>query len=162
MKILYLPHAMRNDFYFNLLKSLKKKNMIQAIINPGSEKVYISILGDEKNILIWPNSIQIANLDLSEEKKKESMYLINQIEKKSSISVNRIFLANERNVGRAYSRNFYFWNDESKYLRFINNKTLYNKYLLNLFYFASKFLNLSKPEVVISGLLLLPCILQFI
>ena len=55
--------------------------MIQAIINPGSEKVYISILGDEKNILIWPNSIQIANLDLSEEKKKESMYLINQIEK---------------------------------------------------------------------------------
>ena len=81
--------------------------MIQAIINPGSEKVYISILGDEKNILIWPNSIQIANLDLSEEK-KESMYLINQIEKKSSISVNRIFLANERNVGRAYSRIFTF------------------------------------------------------
>ena len=39
MKILYLPHAMRNDFYFNLLKSLKKKNMIQAIISPGSEKV---------------------------------------------------------------------------------------------------------------------------
>ena len=70
MKILYLPHAMRNDFYFNLLKSLKKKNMIQAIINPGSEKVYISILGDENNILVWPNSIQIANLDLSEEKKK--------------------------------------------------------------------------------------------
>tara|TARA_X000000950_G_scaffold286150_1_gene394183 strand:+ start:1356 stop:2825 length:1470 start_codon:yes stop_codon:yes gene_type:complete len=152
MKILYLPHAMRNDFYFNLLKSLKKKNMIQAIINPGSEKVYISILGDEKNILIWPNSIQIANLDLSEEKKKESKHLINQIEKKSSISVNRIFLANERNIGRAYSRNFYFWNDDSKYLRLINNKNLYNKYLLNLFYFANKFFNLSKPEVVISGI----------
>ncbi len=152
MKILYLPHAMRNDFYFNLLKSLKKKNSIQVIINPGSEKAYISILGEEKNILISPNNIEIVNLDLCDEKKKKTKHLINQIEKKSETSINRIFLANERNVGRAYSRNFYFWNNESYYLRFTNNKNLYNKYLLNLFYFANKFLNLSKPEVVISGI----------
>jgi len=82
---------------------------------------------------------------------KELLQIIKECEIATGLSVNRIILAGERDIGRAYSKEFYFWPSTRIQKYCLSNNTYPEKVIFSMFRFIITVFENFKPDFVLAG-----------
>ena len=82
---------------------------------------------------------------------KELLQIIKECEIATGLSVNRIILAGDRDIGRAYSKEFYFWPSTRIQKNCLSNNTYPEKVIFSMFRFIITVFGNFKPDFVLAG-----------
>ena len=67
------------------------------------------------------------------------------------IPINRLLLANERTIGRAYSKDHFHWQERRIAKRALKNNMIGIEVIRRAFYFADKIIRSVKPDIILSA-----------
>ena len=152
-RVLVFPHKFRIKYFCNLLEHAVStgKWQVAVICSYQDRKIYEDIIGDNGVLFYIPNFRVCDSWELNDGERKKIHYLIEDCETKSQISVNRVLLAADRELGRAYSKEFFYWNESALAKQILKKPDVAHEIIERIFHFCSdKFENFN-PDMVVGG-----------
>jgi hypothetical protein len=111
-------------------------------------KHYHGFLDSDENIFEMPDISYFENRYDSHEIKKIEL-IISEIEKKTLIPISRILLAAERSLGRAYSKEKYYWPDAKISKKILKNNSYPMHLLTGIFIYYNNLINRIRPDFIL-------------
>lgn len=149
-KVLFFVSAMFQDIFSNVLKyGQEAKGWDVGIICADASKKSFSEnfkLG-ARHYLIPDFYKETINRNNNEERLRQT---IKECENATGLSINRIILAGEREIGRAYSKEFYFWPSTELQKSCLSNNTYPEKVIFSIFRFVIMVFEDFKPDLILS------------
>ena len=145
-KILILPHSMRIKFFDDIKRSLKKHDVL--IFRGEKEDINNYEIDLKNQDLFFPSKKKLFNFLLTENISLKNE--IKKLEQNLSISLNRILLSNERDIGYFYSSNSYSFVREKLFCN-KHNKLKISSVLTQGANLIQNFLKKEKFDLIISG-----------
>ncbi len=110
-RVLYLPTTVRHDFFMGFLQYMRGCHNWRLGILCGRKagKRYSELIKGEGKLFYIPDFSREMQWEESLGESDALFEMIEHCETASDTSVNRIILAGERDIGRAYSTEFYYW-----------------------------------------------------
>ncbi len=137
-KVLLAAHR---DYAWNIsILSQIKNDTKFADITSSPEQIVV--IPDFQKTQDWEN-------DPAEVKAVEK--IMHDSQKSSHIALNRILLSFERSLGRAYSKDQYYWPENKQAKRVLKNKDYAQLLLMRMFGFAYHTLREKKPNLLLAG-----------
>lgn len=149
-RVLCIPHGFRSKFFSSFLDEVRRQNRwsMAILCEEASRRAFAHLVDSPADLIFLPDFGRRgapADPALRE--------LITACERTSRISANRLLLTGERDIGRAYSKDNYFWTENALARRALKDSGLAQHYLDNLFRFAVTVLDRVRPDFVICGMI---------
>lgn len=114
-------------------------------------KPYESFLDSSDDIYVLPDLLrkQAWEHDLAVLSKVEK--IMREAEKRCGIPVNRILLSNERKIGRAYSKSFYYWPEDNHAKSALKDSKVAGDVLRRAFHFAISVFEDFQPDLCLGA-----------
>lgn len=145
-KILILPSSMRLEFFGKLSSILNINNEVFKL--SGEKKDLDTYEKLDKGEIYFPSRKNLFNM--KNKNLKNSNKLIQKIQVNQSMSLNRILLSNERDIGVHYTNNYYYSSKDNFFKSQKNNKRLSEIISLGV-EFVSDFLSRESFNLILSG-----------
>ncbi len=152
-RILILP-SQELEYVKKACAAYRDKHDITLMMVSGSKKYkpYIDLVGGSANLYPISNFYQEQNWQYDENKIKEIDDFIKQCEQSVNVPVNNLILTFERDIGRSFSKDSYFWAERAICRRVLRDNTIAYKVIRRMFYFARETLRKTKPDFCLGGL----------
>jgi UDP-N-acetylglucosamine 2-epimerase len=152
-RVLFLPHIFRHKYFLDFIEAaVKTRSWIVGVIGaPDARKSFSSVVTSPEQYFLTPEFSIPDAWEHDESERTRINALISKCERKTGISANRVLLAGERDIGRAYSREFYYWNEGRMARRVLNDPTENQRILARMFHFVDRVLTEFWPDLIISG-----------
>ncbi len=153
LRALFVPHTFRYDYFVGFLKSARDQMgwQVGVICPEQSRKAYVDAAGREGRFFFQPDFSLPAGRAAGPGDRAKIVSLIEDCERTSAISVNRILLAGERDIGRGYSRDFYYWPENSLAKKALAEPDTDHVVVERMFEFVDDIFETFDPEIVVSG-----------
>ena len=153
LRVLFLPHAARQPVLSKIMALGKERHGWQigiaaATAGPGPNA---GLLGDPSAYFAVPNMGRRAAWESDLDRTQAIRELVKACERSSGLPINRIVLAGERILGRAYGREFYRWPSERLTRLVLNDNCEPARAVERLFAFGQDVIETFKPDLVITG-----------
>ena len=149
--------ALSSGEYFHIMKKVFeycKENLnstIYAVTTVIDLKPYNSFMDSTDQLILLPNYFERQAWEDDGDQVAQIKSYVAKFEQSVQIPINRILLANERNIGRAYSKDHYFW-PERKIVRYLLKDTeICNLVLLRMFKFVFDVINQHQPNICLGA-----------
>lgn len=109
-------------------------------------KPYSAFIDSHDSLSVFPDFSQKQPWESDPEQVKEICELMEVSERKARIPLSRLLLSCERDIGRAYSKNTYYWAELNITKKILKNKEEIDAILLRAFKFARDTIKSFKPD----------------
>lgn len=153
MRVLFLPKNSRTGFFQSILRTARQDRgwHIQVVCPPGGERVWRQVIGPQGACIDIPNFNLTAAWERDAKAVAEIDAFITSCERASGVSVGRIILAGERDVGRGYSIPNVYWFHDRMARRVLADNTEPNRIVRRMFAFARETLAAARPDFLLAG-----------
>jgi hypothetical protein len=153
MRVLFLPHTFRHTYFYSFIKyAVREKGWRVAVVCPmQNRKAYVDAIGPHGKYFFTPDFGRHAEWEDSPVEMEKVHTLMEACEIKTGIGVNRILLAGDRDIGRAYSKEFFYWNESRMAKRVLTSPEKADRVLEREFRFCAHILDAFKPDMVVGG-----------
>ena len=153
MRVLFLPKNSRTGFFQSILRTARQEHgwRIQVVCPPGGERVWRPAIGTHGACIPAPNFNLAAAWEHDAKASAEIDDFIAVCERTSGVSVGRIILAGERDLGRGYSVPNVYWFHDRMARRVLADNTEPNRIVRRMFAFAHKALSAARPDLLLAG-----------
>lgn len=158
MRILYLPHNSRQEYFLNFFRRARKMAnwRVGVVAQYDSRKNYLGIVDLENDYFSMPDFFRKMHWETDSAERDRLSELIGRCEKLTGISVNRILLAGERDIGRGFSSEAYRWPLNKIGKSVLSNNEFPACILERMFWFADDLLKKFNPNIILTGLTPMP------
>ncbi|MDP7371009.1 MAG: hypothetical protein QF919_11020 [Nitrospinota bacterium] len=157
-RVLFLPHNLRRAYFLSLLRQFKAAADwdIGVVAPADSRRDYDGIVDSDESYFRSPDFARREGWESKSGERERISNLIGECERLTGISSSRVLLAGERDIGRAYSEEFYHWplNKLAKFAK--NNNEFPANALERMFWFADDALKRFRPDLILSGATAMP------
>lgn len=149
--------ALSSADYFHIVKKIYKycklnlDSKIYPIVSAIDYKTYASFVDSSDNFILLPNYYETQSWENDPQQVEEIKNYISEFEKSVRIPVNRLLLANERDIGRAYSKDHYYWPEKDIVRHILKNTEICNIVLMRMFKFAFDIINQYQPSICLGS-----------
>ena len=152
-KILALP----GGEFFELLKKIyiyvNKELGYKIYVLTRTEylKPYADFIASPEQLIFIPSVLKRSPWETIPEEIEKIRHIMSESEKLTKIPTNRILLANERTLGRAYARDYYYWPERKLTKRVLQDNTLAETVVMRMFKFAYETIHQYAPMVCLGA-----------
>ena len=152
-RVLFLPHTFRHEYFHGFVRYAVEQAgwQIGVVCSEAARKSYIDAVGSERRFFFVPNFQAEARRDDTVENATQTVALIKECERTSGISVNRILLAGDRDLGRAYTKDMLYWAENRLARKALSDDTIAHRVVERMFRFVDNIFDDFAPELVVSG-----------
>ena len=138
-------------------------NLFKEILEYGQEnkEYHVGIICSNASVKNYSNTFKLGAKHYlipnfykestgKDNNEKELLQIIKECEIATGLSINRIILAGERDIGRAYSKEFYFWPSTKIQKYCLSNNTYPEKVIFSMFRFIITVFENFKPDFVLA------------
>ena len=149
MRVLFLPHGRRHKYFLELLRQARETAgwEISVVCEDNAREAYDGIVASENHIYALPDFT--AAVDDADSVK--SARLIAGCEQASGIPVNRLVLASERDIGRAFGLPAYHWPLRQVARRALADNTFPRRVVHAQFAFMDGVIRSANPDLILTG-----------
>jgi hypothetical protein len=150
MRILYIPHNQRFDFFHDFLKTaVEQEGWKIGIILPYNQRKSWDDVTSENGLFVYPDfSRPIPGAKFSESELGDA---IRSGERAFNLPTNRIKLAAERDIGRAFGRHLFDWPKTQLSKFSAKNDSRSTEVIERVFEFCLKTLDAFQPDLILTG-----------
>ena len=152
-KVLFLPHSARKVFFDDLLRIAKDKNGWQvltlAVTHREIEENNVVSLDGASRTVYLPSVDLLAKARANPD--KELLDLVKSCEAHGGIPINRIILANERDIGAGFTRDAYTFARRGVSKKVLGDSSVAQRIVIEAFRYANDLLEREKPEFILAG-----------
>ncbi len=152
-RVLFLPHTFRHEYFLGFIKHAVATRgwAFGVVCSMEAREGFSKAIASQGKLFFMPEFSVPASWEIDEAERARVGALISRCEKRTGISANRILLSGERDIGRAYSQEFYYWNEGRLTRRILNDSLEGQRVLERMFYFIDQVLTEFQPELIIGG-----------
>jgi len=153
LRILFLPKNSRTAYFQGLLATGRRRlNWDISIVCPdGTQPVWDDVVKKRDSFFLLPDFTERRRWEDDEKSVAEIDAFIAACERKSGVSAARIVLTGERDLGRGFSRQFYYWFPNRISRRVLADNTEPFRILRRIFAFARSTLETNRPDLLLTG-----------
>jgi hypothetical protein len=153
LRVLFLPKNSRTAYFRELLATARRDlNWDVQVVGPQFERsVWQDSLRADDAMRALPDFAKLQAWESDPARVAEIDALIGDCERASGMSAGRILLAGERDIGRGFSRRFYYWFNNTIASRSLRDNSFPSQVVRRLFAFARDTIETVKPDLVIAG-----------
>ncbi|MGD9925552.1 MAG: hypothetical protein AB7V13_29500, partial [Pseudorhodoplanes sp.] len=153
LRVLFLPKNSRTPYFSSLLeRGHRELGWSVTVIGPqGTEGVWSKVTGERGAFVRTPDFNLPQAFEQDPAASAELDVFITDCERKTGISVSRIILAGERDIGRGFSRPVFHWFHDRTARRALADNAEPMRVVRRTFAFARATLEASRPDVVMTG-----------
>jgi len=151
-RILYFGTSIWREFFSDLLFHYQENydSKVAILCNILEKATYSKNFSSGAEHFSPPNFESMMEWEKEPGKVNRLRRLVNECEYSAGKSIGRIILANERNIGRAFSKGLYHW-PSSRIQRFcLNDNRIPERIVLGTFHFIKGIIDRFKPDLVIA------------
>ena len=153
LKVLYRPHAARHGVLDALVMAGRERRgwrvgIVSEAASPGQ---HAKLLSSPAEFFSLPELGRPAAWEASSSAAAEVRTMVRECEQAAALPLNRITLAGERVLGRAYGREFYHWPSYSLSRQVLSDNEGPARAVERLFAYIRDVLDQFKPDLVLSG-----------
>lgn len=153
MKTLFLPHNFRHDYFHGFIRhSVAQRDWrVGVICLEEQRRAFADAIGETGEYFFHPDFgvAQAWENDVVECRRIEA--LVEAAERASGISFNRVLLAGERDIGRPFSAEFFYWPENAIAKAARRDPATGVAAVLRMFKFMDEVFEKFEPECVVSG-----------
>lgn len=135
----------------NYYKSTFNSNFF-ALVASKNHKGYQEFITSPEQLIVYPNYYEMQGWETDPNQLEEISEIISKCEMQLGIPLGRLNLINERDIGRAYSREHYYWPERTIVKKVLKNNFLPEIILIRMFKFAYDILQKYKLDLCLGGL----------
>lgn len=153
MRVLFLPHNLRTQFFIELIQRLRKDEgwWVSIVNDEQSRKFHSQFIASEDDYLAPPDFSRPTPVDSDTEQQKKTKALIRECERITGIPASRVLLTGERDIGQSFSHGHYFHPQSALASAACRNSHAPQIILQRIFHFADSALDHLKPDLIIAG-----------
>jgi hypothetical protein len=155
MRVLFLPHNLRHSYYHGLFSEASKKpDWDIAITGPENQrKAWTNGVCSSDNYFVLPDFSKTMDWEADQVKFARLSAEIAKSEIRANIPLNRVVLAGEREIGRNFGRDFYYW-PQSKLMKCaLSDNSQPATIATRMFAFLDDVVGRFQPDIIISGII---------
>ncbi|MEP4378197.1 MAG: hypothetical protein ABJ215_02125 [Alphaproteobacteria bacterium] len=149
MRVLFLPHGRRHNYFIELLRQARETAgwEISVICEENARDAYDGIVASDDHVYALPDFAVTANdIDMA-----ANVRLIAGSEQASDIPVNRLILASERDIGRAFGLPAYHWPLRRVARRALADNSFPRRVVYAQFAFMDDVIRAANPDLILTG-----------
>jgi hypothetical protein len=153
LRVLFLPKNSRVPYFEAFLHAGKVRHdwTVHIVCPPISVESWRRAVGSDIGFTLVPDFNETATWEGEAASVSEIDEFIGECERASGIPAGRIVLAGERDIGRGYSQNLFFWFSNKGSRRALEDNTTPFAYVRRIFAFARDTLRATKPDLLVFG-----------
>jgi hypothetical protein len=153
LRALIVPHGFRRGYFESFLKHVRQADMwnLSVLCDIGARRTYRSFVSADNDLVFQPDFSRPFPDEDDPGTQQRIEALIHACEARTGIPANRILLAAERDIGRAYSKALYYWTDNALARRSLRRPETGQAVLWRLFRFCDQLLDDTRPEFILCG-----------
>ena len=153
MRVLFLPHSLRTDFFTGLIQRLREDEgwRFSIVADEQGRKFYSRFLISEDDYLGPPDFSRPTPVDSETEQQKKIEKLIEECERITGIPASRVLLTGERDIGRTFGKGHYYYQGSALAAAACRSPQASQIILRRIFHFADSALDDLKPDLILAG-----------
>ena len=153
LRVLFLPKNSRTGYFKDMLKASREQYdwRIHVVCPAGNQKVWGEATGAQGGCIAVPDFGRVDDRQNASNSDKELDTFITACERTSGVSVGRIILAGERDIGRGFSWTNFYWFHDRTARRVLADNTEPQRIVRRMFAFARDTLSETQPDLVMAG-----------
>lgn len=153
LRVLFLPKNSRTDYFRLLLQGARERHAwrIHVLSSPGGEPVWAEPIGAQGRCIAVPDFGEAAVWDGDAARSQQVDAFVTSCERASGVSIGRIILAAERDVGRGFSWTNFYWFHGRMARRVMADNSEPARVIRRMFAFARETLSAVEPDLILAG-----------
>ena len=153
LRVLFLPKNSRTAYFRSLLAAARSMHgwSIQVVGPPGVQHVWTEALGTQAGCVELPDFDTPAAWERDRNEAAKIDAFVTACERASGVSVGRIILAGERDIGRGFSWTNFHWFHDRRARDVLADNSEPQRIVRRMFAFARATLSAGKPDLVLAG-----------
>jgi len=152
-RVLFLPHNLRHTYYHSLLSTASSHGWEIIVVAPENQRrTWANISKPPNGFIITPDFSVRAEWETDVDELRRVDDVISDSEIKTDNPIGRIILAGERDIGRAFGREFYYWPSNRLMSSALAETEGPGRVLRRIFKFSADILDEISPDVVLAGI----------
>jgi hypothetical protein len=153
LRVLFLPKNSRTGYFQSLLRAALEAHgwSISVLCPPGGDQVWTDAIGARGRCIELPDFAVGANWERDASDAAEIRNFVTACERASGVSVGRVILAGERDIGRGFSWTNFYWFHDRMARRVLADNTEPERVVTRMFAFARETLLAVEPDLVLAG-----------
>ena len=153
LRVLFLPKNSRTGYFQSLLAAARTKLnwQIDAVCPDSERQVWRDAVNSHDAFHLLPQFSERQAWEDDPGRVAEIDALIGECERANGVSAARIILTGERDIGRGFSRSYYYWFHNKIARRVLADNNEPFRVVRRIFAFARETLDASRPDLVLAG-----------